>query len=64
MTKYTVTTELRTYWHKKILRLLKIIKPIDTFDVVMSYDHYKVGERITSGMQKIQVKILKKKKTK
>lgn len=47
--RYTLTTELNTPLWKKILRFLRIIKPREEFELVMSFDAFSVGDIITSG---------------
>jgi len=49
MYRYTLTTELKTPLWKRGLRFLRLMKPREEFELVMSFDAFWVGDIVTSG---------------
>jgi hypothetical protein len=45
---YKVTLELKTPWYIKALRFLSLKKKRVEFDLILSGDHYKAGDILTS----------------
>jgi len=55
MVIYTVTSELETPWHKKLIRWLKIIKKREEFEIAFTRDFYSVGDIIQDGVSESKI---------
>lgn len=55
MTKYTVTTELKTPWWKKVLRFVRIMKSRKKFELLFIEDYYSVGALLETSSCKVLI---------
>lgn len=60
MTRYTVTTEIKTTWLKRVLRFFRISKPLETFEIVLSSPYFNKGDILNMGYTKSNnIKVIK-----
>ena len=62
MTRYTVTTELKTPWYLTVLRWFKLKEPRMEFDLQFTSSLWEVGDNLYFR-PKMRVKVIKKFKT-
>jgi hypothetical protein len=60
MTRYIVTTELKTNWFKRLLRYFYLIEPREEFSIALKTDLLQIDEIVCSGTKGILVKIVGK----